>query len=115
MSIVDDERLARERAETEAEGRKWENERDEYLVGFVRTRVNEKQQNIALAELHSRVIKGQRQNSAIQEKLIVSIDAASDCAAMQTANVITLTNTLRLLTWVLVAVGVVQVLLMLWK
>lgn len=41
--------------------------------------------------------------------------ASGDCAAQQTATVITLTNTLHLLTWMLVGVGALQIALMVRK
>jgi hypothetical protein len=47
-----------------------------------------------------------------QQQMIIAIDSSGDCAAAQTAEVIKLTKTLKILTWALVGVGVVQIGLM---
>jgi hypothetical protein len=56
-----------------------------------------------------------RQSNIIQKDLMTAIDASSDCASEQTAEVIRLTRSLNMFTWVLVAVGLIQLLLVLVK
>ena len=69
-------------------------------------------------ELAREAQTGTRGQGAVVEasrRLIVVVQASSDSADKLAAQVITLTNTLRTLTWVLVGVGVVQIALMVWK
>lgn len=51
----------------------------------------------------------------MQRRFVVAVRAASDSADTQTAEVIKLTNTLRVLTIVLVVMGAIQIGLMFWK
>lgn len=61
------------------------------------------------------ILEALRRSVEAQNALQQATLAASDCAASQTATVIRLTDTLRVLTWVLVGFGAVQLLLMVWS
>lgn len=61
------------------------------------------------------IIEAIHRSVVAQSALQTATEAASDCAAAQTAVVIRLTRALHTLTWVLVGVGFVQIALMLWK
>ncbi len=47
-------------------------------------------------------------------RLVVAIEASGDCAARQTEQVIALTDRLKLLTYALIVLAVVQTALMIW-
>jgi hypothetical protein len=60
---------------------------------------------------------GRRGQGAVVEstrRLIVAIEASGDCAARQTDQVIALTDRLKLLTYLLIGLGLVQTALMIW-
>jgi hypothetical protein len=68
-------------------------------------------------ELAKEAQTGLRGQAAVVEstrRLRVVIEASGDCASQQTAEVIKLTDALKTLTWVLIAIGVLQLVLMLW-
>jgi len=65
-------------------------------------------QSAPVAEMLRRVIESVRQ-------LTAATQAAGDCAATQNAQMIKLTTAIRVLTWVLIAVGVMQIALMVWS
>jgi hypothetical protein len=81
----------------EDRGRTWRKASDEYLIGFV---------------MESWGTDAANQTSAVvemQRRLMVSIQAASDSAETQTAEVIKLTRALKAYTIVLAMIGVVQI------
>ena len=90
-------------ATLEEHGRSWSEVKPEYLIGFVGQSEgpNAANQTPAVMEM--------------QRRLVVAIEASGDCAARQTTEVIRLTNTLRILTWVLIGIGTIQILMMVWK
>jgi hypothetical protein len=51
----------------------------------------------------------------MQRRLIIAIQSSGDCASAQTAEVIKLTNALKVLTYALIAIGAIQIGLMLLK
>ena len=69
----------------------------------------------AAMEMQRRAIVVQRESNSIQRDLMAAIVVTSDCAIEQTEEVIRLTKSLKTFTWVLVAVGLVQLLLVLVK
>jgi hypothetical protein len=73
------------------------------------------QHTALVLEAQRRSIDASRSLEAVTRDLITETRSAGDCASAQTEQVIRLTNSIRLLTWVLVGVGVLQVLLMVWK
>jgi hypothetical protein len=95
-------------------GRRWENVSIPALVGSS-TNGNPETRSAVSAEMQRRLMVAQRESNEIQKRLITAIESSGDCASEQTEQVIRLTNSLKVLTWVLVGVGVVQVALMLWK
>ena len=68
----------------------------------------------ASMEMQRRAMAVQRESNTIQKELIAAIESSGDCASVQTAEVIRLTNTLKTLTYVLIGLGVVQTALMFW-
>jgi hypothetical protein len=56
------------------------------------------------------------QGAAVEStrRLRIAIEASGDCASQQTAEVIKLTYALRMLTVVLIAIGILQLVAMLW-
>lgn len=69
-----------------------------------------------IAAIHdSRVGQDSAPIAEMQRRLIVAVRAASDAADKQTAEVVTLTRTLKTYTIVLVVIGVITIALMLWK
>jgi hypothetical protein len=91
---TNDERIAREVVETEAASATIRSRSPEYLVGYLIGRPPQ-DQNIALAEL--------------QRRLIIETATFSATSTAQAREVIRLTSSLRQLTWLLFALGIVQV------
>ena len=56
-----------------------------------------------------------KQLVAAEELLLRAIQTSSDCASQQTAHAIRLTLAMKTLTWVLVFVGLLQVLVTWWS
>lgn len=89
----------------EEHGRSWRKDAgvsDDYLVGFVGESwgTDAANQTPAVTEM--------------QRRLAVAIEAAGDCAATQTEQLIKLTVSIKVLTGVLIGLGVVQTALMIW-
>lgn len=95
MSETDTERLSREAVEVEAKAAVWRSRSSDYLVGYLVGR-EAQHQNVALAEL--------------QRRLIVELSSFNTTSTRQTNRVIRLTEALRLLTWVLLGLSIVQLL-----
>jgi len=69
-------------------------------------------------ELATEAQTGTRGQGAVVEasrRLTERMDASSDCAATQNAQMIKLTNALRVYTIVLAVIGAIQIGLMIWK
>jgi len=106
-------------------GEKWRSLPDDFLVGVCGRESSTEYQHVldgARVELARRGVDAQRalqgairESIAEQQRLVGAIDAASDCAMKQTAEVINLTRALKAYTIVLAAIGLVQILLMVWK
>lgn len=101
MSESDADRIHREELEVHQQGAAWARYTDEYLVGYVSQHRPSAFHTPAIVE--------------IQRRLVAATRAAGDAATQQTAEVIKLTYALKALTWVLVAIGAAQIVLMLWK
>jgi hypothetical protein len=110
----------------QAEGRWWAQFSETELIGLVAWHGEDRVREAAAAEIRrrgivadaehaSKLITFAEETSKQTDQLIVATDASSDCANQQNEQMIKLTDATRLLTWVLVAVGVVQIALMVWK
>jgi hypothetical protein len=97
----EDERLRREARQTESDGSAWADRSDAFLVGYVSENRPSQFHTPALVEM--------------QRRRIVATRGAGDCASQQTAEVINLTRALKTYTIVLTLIGVVQILLMIFK
>lgn len=119
-------------ADVESWGASWTAASDDYLVGLAARQIDPTTNAIAALIESQRRLKGaiavfedsarasSRTLLDAQTKLLTSIDAFSDCSSQQTAEMIKLTDRLRVLTWVLVgfgalqiAIGILQIVLML--
>ena len=95
MDETEAEKLSRESVEVEAKAAVWRSRSSDYLVGYLVGRETQSQ-NIALAEL--------------QRRLILELSSFNATSTRQTDRVIRLTEALRLLTWVLIGLSIVQLL-----
>ncbi len=95
-------------------GREWRDVSDDYLVGFV-SEIHSLVHTPAIVEMQRRATTAQRESVVAQQRLVEAMQAASDCAAQQTTEVIQLTRALRVYTIVLVVIGAIQIGLMVWR
>ena len=113
----------------ESWGKTWSGASYEYLIGVSARAYSQNSETVAMPamiESQRRLTdaiavfeKSARDSSQtllnVQSRLLVAIQASSDCAATQTDEVIKLTRALKVYTIVLALIGVVQIGLMLWK
>jgi hypothetical protein len=115
-------------ADLESWGKTWAAASDDYLIGLA-ARVygdaapaavpalieSQRRLKLSIAAFEQSARQSAHTLNDMQRSVLTAIDAASDAADKQTAEVINLTRSTWFLTWVLVAVGILQILLMFWK
>ena len=114
-------------ADLESWGATWREASDEYLIGLGARQYGVDSAPAIPAQIESQrrlklaIVAFEESSQAnahrlieAESKLLTAIDAASDAADKQTAEVIRLTNSLRVLTVVLVIIGVLQAGLMIF-
>jgi hypothetical protein len=113
----------------ESWGATWSGASHEYLIGVAARAYGQNSETVSMPAL----IESQRrladaiavfEESArtrtqtlleAQGRLLAAVDAFSDCTTSQNAQMIKLTHALRVLTVVLIGLGIIQIVLMVWQ